>query len=76
MWLELENIMPSEILDRGSKYCMILLTCVILKIKHSGIYSEIEDTDIQNKLFFIRGEREGGGENYRYRIKRYKLLYT
>ena len=44
---------------------MLSLICGISKMKQTTVYNKTEaDTDIENKLVVISGEREGGGGLY------------
>ena len=64
-WMDLENIMLSEIsVTEKNKYC---LTSHIWNLKYNtneSIYKTNRLTDIENKLTIAKGERnEGGGTN-------------
>ena len=66
VWMDLENIMLSEMSDKD-KYCMTSLICRIWKIIQM-VYGQHGNrcTDVENKLEVIRGEGRGNGAGARY----------
>ena len=65
-WMDLEGIMLSEISQtEKDKYCMISLTCGILKIQQTSEYNKTRNrlTIIVNKLVVTSVERVVGRRN-------------